>query len=102
MANEQNLTQAGRLKGSSEEAKRIGAIGGIKSGEAKRKRKTLKEELLLMLEDETVQQSLCASILNQAIKKGDVRAFEVIRDSIGEKETEKIETITNLKVDLED
>ena len=31
--------------------------GGIKSGEARRRRRTLREELLLMLENEDIQQS---------------------------------------------
>lgn len=95
MPNEQNLEKgaATRFK-SGEEAAENGRKGGIASGEAKRRRKTLKEELLLMLEDPEVQQSVAAALIREATEgnnAGSVRgAFETIRDTIGEKPTEKI------------
>lgn len=95
MPNEQNLEKgiATQFK-SGEEAAENGRKGGIASGEAKRKRKTLKEELLLMLEDPEVQQSVAAALIREATEgnnAGSVRgAFETIRDTIGEKPTEKI------------
>lgn len=79
MANEQNLRPC-EYKLSREEAKR----GGIASGEARRRRRTLKEELLLMLSDPEVQEKLSAAIMKKGMD-GDIRAFEVIRDTIGEK-----------------
>lgn len=63
--------------------------GGKASVEARRKRKTLKEELLAMLENEEVQQSITTSLIEQA-QNGNVKAFEVIRDSIGEKPIDKV------------
>ena len=95
MPNEQNLEKgiATQFK-SGEEAAENGRKGGIASGEAKRRRKTLKEELLLMLEDPEVQQSVAAALIREATEgnnAGSVRgAFETIRDTIGEKPTEKI------------
>lgn len=67
-----------------EEARERGAKGGIASGEARRRRRTLKEELLLMLSDPEVQEKLSAAIMKKGMG-GDIRAFEVIRDTIGEK-----------------
>lgn len=97
MPNEQNLEKgvATQFK-SGEQAAENGRKGGIASGESKRRRKTLKEELLLMLEDETVQKSITAALIAEAIEgnnAGSVRgAFETIRDTIGERPAEKIET----------
>ena len=85
MANEQNL----RPVTSKKEARERGRKGGIASGEARRKRKTLKEELILMLEDEEVQKSVTTALINQA-KKGNVKAFGMLRDTIGEAPVEKI------------
>ena len=79
MANEQNLKPS-EYKLSREEAKK----GGIASGKARRARRTLKEELLLMLSDPEVQEKLSAAIMKKGMD-GDIRAFEVIRDTIGEK-----------------
>lgn len=98
MANEQNLEKgaATRFK-SGEEAVENGRKGGIASGEAKRRRKTLKEELLLMLENEDVQRSVAAALINEAIEGNNAgsvaRAFETIRDTIGEKPIDRVEQI---------
>lgn len=62
---------------------------GIQSGIAKRERKTLKDSLLMLLQDETVQNSLVAALMKKA-QKGDVKAFEAIRDTIGENPTSKV------------
>lgn len=85
MANSENLKQL-----SSKEARKNGKIGGIKSGEVRRARKTLKEELLLLLENGNTQNKISIALVQKAIK-GDIKAFEVIRDTIGEKPTEKHE-----------
>lgn len=85
MANSENLKQL-----SSKEARKNGKIGGIKSGEVRRARKTLKEELLLLLENGNTQNKISVALVQKAIK-GDIKAFEVIRDTIGEKPTDKHE-----------
>ena len=68
---------------------------GERSGEVRRARRTLREELLLMLSDEGVQKSIAAALIAEAIEgngSGSVRgAFETIRDTIGEKPKEAVE-----------
>ena len=82
--------QKGQL--SKEESKRRSSNGGKKSVEVRRARKTLKEELLLLLSKGDTQEKISLSILEKALG-GDVRAFEVIRDTIGEKPVDKVENI---------
>lgn len=82
--------QKGQL--SKEESKRRSSNGGKKSVEVRRARKTLKEELLLLLSKGDTQEKISLSILEKALG-GDVRAFEVIRDTIGEKPIDKVENI---------
>lgn len=85
MANEQNLKPVSSKK----EARERGRKGGLASGEARRKRKTLKEELLLMLSDGETQQSVTIALIEKAMS-GDTKAFEVIRDTIGERPIDKV------------
>ena len=85
MANEQNLKPVKSKK----EARERGRKGGLASGEARRKRKTLKEELLLMLSEGETQQSVTLALIEKAMS-GDTKAFEVIRDTIGEKPVDKV------------
>ena len=76
-----------------EEQREIARKGGIASAKARRERKTLKEELLLMLENEEVQKNISTALLNRAMAYDNMgnKAFEVIRDTIGEKPKEEIE-----------
>ena len=85
MANEKNLKPVR----TESEAREKGRKGGIASGEARRKRKTLKEELLLMLSEGETQQSVTLALIEKAMS-GDTKAFEVIRDTIGEKPVDKV------------
>ena len=87
MANEENLIPNSQRTPS--ELREITSKGGKKSGEARRERKALKEQLLLLLETGNARQELCTALLEKALS-GDVRAFEVIRDTIGEKPVEKV------------
>ena len=57
---------------------------GLASAEAKKKRKTLREELLALLETEQYQERISLSLIKQALD-GNTKAFEVIRDSIRRK-----------------
>ena len=97
MPNEKNLIPGAHTLTLEEQSK-----GGKASAEARRKRRTLKEELLLMLEDETIQQSITAALIREATEgnsAGSVRgAFETIRDTIGEKPTEKVEMKTDMNI----
>lgn len=85
MAGKENL----RPVSSKDEARERGRKGGLASGEARRKRKTLKEELLLMLSEGDTQQSVTLALIEKAMS-GDTKAFEVIRDTIGEKPVDKV------------
>ena len=85
MAGKENL----RPVSSKDEARERGRKGGLASGEARRKRKTLKEELLLMLSDGETQKSVTLALIEKAMS-GDTKAFEVIRDTIGEKPVDKV------------
>ena len=87
MANEQNLIPNSERTPS--ELREMARNGGLASGEARRKRKTLKEELLLMLSDGETQQSVTLALIEKAMC-GDTKAFEVIRDTIGEKPVDKV------------
>ena len=69
--------------------------GGIRSGESRRARKTLKEELLALLEQNDNQKNMTVSLLLKALD-GDIKAFEVVRDTIGEKPTDKVEMNANV------
>ena len=63
---------------------------GLASAEAKKKRKTLREELLALLETNQHQEKMSLALIKQALA-GNTKAFEVIRDSIGEKPSDKVE-----------
>ena len=85
--NPQNLIPSTKL--SKEEARKRSSNGGKKSGEVRRARKTLREELLAMLSTGDIQNQMTLAILEKA-KTGDTKAFEVVRDTIGEKPVDKI------------
>lgn len=78
---------------STEKAREIGKKGGKASAEAKKKRKAFKESLLLALEtkkdDKTIQDIGIESLMKKYMI-GDIEAFRVIRDTIGEKPTDKV------------
>lgn len=82
------------------EAREISKKGGIKSGEVRRERKKLKEELLLLLSENNNNRKMSLAILKKALK-GNIKAFEIIRDTIGEKPKEQIES-TNIEMSYED
>ena len=72
--------------------------GGIKSGEVRREKKRLKEALLSLLDSEMVDENgekktgaevLAASIFKKG-KEGSERAFDSIRDTVGEKPKDEV------------
>jgi hypothetical protein len=87
MANENLISLGDRTTA---EQREIARQGGIKSGEARRARKTLKETLLMMLEEGDTQNNITLALLDKALK-GDTKAYEVIRDTVGEKPTDKVD-----------
>lgn len=77
----------------SEEARKNGQKGGIRSGEVRREKKLLKELLEEVLETPTKTGNFAVDITNALVKKakkGNVKAYEVIRDTLGQKPTENI------------
>lgn len=97
-----------------EERQEIGRVGGIKSGESKRRMKTFKEELQQLLQMEilnkngekiSTQQNINSALILKAAK-GDVRAYEVIRDTLGQRPKDEKEVVVmggddGLNVNLE-
>jgi len=73
-----------------EEQKKIAKIGGLASGKARRDKKVLREELLVLLSTSNTQENICVALVKEALN-GNIKAFEVIRDTIGEKPTDKVE-----------
>ena len=84
---------------SKEEARELGRKGGIASGIARRERKTLKEELIMLLEDDDNNLKISVALLKRALD-GDISAFTTIRDTIGEKPTDRIEADVNSEVNI--
>lgn len=77
------------------ELKELAKKGQKKSTEAKRKKKQLKEELEILLamtdkNDKTIQEKICFALIKKA-SEGDTKAFEIVRDTIGQKPIERIE-----------
>lgn len=97
MANPQNLIP--NSERTPEELREMTRKGGIRSGEVRRARKTLKEELLLLLSDGDTQKRISLAQLEKALA-GDTKAYEVIRDTIGEKPTEKVENSGTQTLDV--
>ena len=82
------------------EARRRGRKGGLKSGQKRRERKALKEHLLLLLSKGDTQEKMCLALIERATQ-GDLRAFEIIRDTIGEKPVNNAaETNDNVQVPI--
>lgn len=108
MANNDNLKPFNSNQ-SREEAKKNGRKGGIKSGEAKRRRKTMREMLDYLLSKEITNKNgekatTLEAVMVATIKKaltGDTRAAEFIRDTIGEKPTDRQEITGALDIQKE-
>lgn len=79
---------------SKEEQRKIQSKGGKRSGEVRKARKTLREELLAILSDGDTQKKISLALVKEALdgnNSGSVtKAFEVLRDTIGEKPVEKV------------
>lgn len=86
MANEQNLKPIRDSK----RARELQEKAAQKQRENIAKRKTLKEELLLLLSQNNTQEKMSLSLITKALN-GDTKAFEIIRDTIGEKPVEKVQ-----------
>ena len=92
MANTQNLIKNEDL--TPEQCRANASKAGKASAEARKKRKTLKEELLALLANGDTQNRMSLAIIEKAMN-GDTKAFEVIRDTIGEKPKDSVELEQN-------
>lgn len=90
--NPQNLTPFNKMD--SKKKKEIQSKGGHASTKVRRERKAFKEDLLSALElikdDKTVQELGIEALLTKFMA-GDLKAFEIVRDTVGEKPTDKQE-----------
>ena len=96
MANEQNLKPL-----TTEKAREIGSKGGKASVEARRRKKDLRLALEALLEKDytdkrgnvaTGAEAITAKLFEQAMK-GNVKAFETIRSTVGQDPVQKVEQV---------
>ena len=108
---------------SKEEAKKRGRAGGIASGKARREKKAMRETLDILLsmpmkdgaaadvesirsfasikgKNISVQEAILIAQVQKAMK-GDTKAAEYVRDTIGQKPGENVEMTMNLPVFFE-
>ena len=107
MANEQNLLKPEDL--TPEQRRENASKAGKASGEARRKKKILRECLEILLEKEitdkngnamTGAEAMAAKVFQQALK-GDLKAFEIVRDTAGQKPVEKL-VVSEVDTDIID
>lgn len=87
-----------------ERQREIASKGGKASQEKRKQRKTFKEQMLFMLEnDPNLQNELINALFKRAKKTGDKsgmsanKAFELIRETIGEAPVEETKTIVEIE-----
>jgi hypothetical protein len=100
--NEENLIP---FKKGEQRQKDLGKLGGIASGEAKREKKLLKELLEEALSKGTETDNEYINITLALIKQaneGNVKAYEVIRDTLGQKPADKVEHKGSIPVVIDD
>lgn len=98
MARKEDNLQPFTSDQSREEAAKNGAKGGKASGEARRAKRDLRLALEMLLEKDfkdkdgktvTGAEAVTAKLFQQAMN-GNVKAFETLRDTVGQKPVEKI------------
>lgn len=94
--NEQNLKSFSER--TEKEQREIQKKGGIKSGEARRAKRDLRQALEILLEKEwtdkngntlTGTEAITAKLFEQAMK-GNIKAFETIRSTVGQDPVQKV------------
>lgn len=97
MANEQNLKPFHSVS----EAREKGSLGGKKAGETKRRRKAMRETLLELLKMPATKrkdvdfETAGLMAMLEKWEKGDVSAGVFVRDTIGEKPSDKIDNTSS-------
>lgn len=96
MPNAENLKpQSERTKS---EQREIARAGGIASGKARREKKWFREEIEKQI-GENIEKAIEAVWFKA--QRGDVQAIQFLRDTIGEKPTDKVEN-TNVDISYEE
>lgn len=90
-----------------EEAREIGRKGGKASAKARKRKKELKELLELALSQpaeenpaEDNYMAIVVALINEG-KVGNTKAFEVIRDTLGQKPTEQQQMDISAKIEID-
>ena len=111
--NPQNLIPANMR--SKEEARKNSAKGGVNSGKSRRNKALLRDCLAVLMEQKTLDpesgkkitgaEQLAVNLWKKALEEGDTakaaKAFEVLRDTAGQKPVDKVEqTNTNITIDF--
>ena len=106
MANNPNLEGKGFESRTTEEQREIARMGGIASGRARAEKRDLRKALELLLEQtftdkkgitRTGAQALVEKLFATAMS-GNVKAFEVIRSTVGQDPVQKVEQVN---IDME-
>lgn len=101
-----NLKPNTRENRTKEEQKQIAIKGGIASGKARREKKTLRQCLEILLErtlkdkkgiEMSGAEAVSLKVFEKALK-GDIRAFEILRDTAGQKPVEKVQMKTDINI----
>ena len=118
MANDENLRPAEYAFKSAEEAQRMGQKGGIASGESKRRKRTLREMVEIfgelgvsdktrkMMKELDIPEDLMTRKMQPVVAlynnagKGDVAAFNAIRDITGEKPVDETKVTGNIATEI--
>ena len=96
--NPDNLKGHGFNEITAKKQRKIASMGGKASGEAKRKKKLLKECFDALLEQDykgkdgqiaSGAETLAMTVFQKA-QRGDLKAFELVRDTAGQKPIEKV------------
>lgn len=99
-----NVLPEGRPFQAGDQAREAGRKGGIKSAAIKKARKTFREEMLELLQvtspdsdgkPHTQQELILAAMIKEA-RGGNVKAYEAVQSTIGEKQQERLEVAVAL------
>lgn len=86
--NEQNLKPIQKGQLSKEELKKRQSNGGKKSAQARREKRLIRDEILRLMGEDDWHEMVMNAI---ARAKDSDKAFEILRDTIGQKPVEKVE-----------
>ena len=90
MANEQNLIPNNKRTPS--ELREMTRKGGIASGKSRARMKTFKEAILNTTSEDELEKMI-GKIKENILKKGDIQSAIFLRDTVGQKPTDKTENV---------